>query len=57
MPSARYVWIDHELRDSSEATIPFLNAGLQASEISRMAFLRARVWCGSCQNMSAKEQV
>ena len=41
MASARYVWIDHELRDSSEATIPFLNAGLQASEISRMAFLRA----------------
>ena len=28
MPSARHVWIDHELRDSSEAKIPFVNAGL-----------------------------
>ena len=43
MASARYVWIDHELRDSSEAKVPFVNAGLQASEISRMAFLGAGV--------------
>jgi branched-chain amino acid aminotransferase len=25
----KYVWIGHELRDSSEAVVPFLNAGLQ----------------------------
>ena len=28
MASASYVWIDHEVRDSSEAKIPFVNAGL-----------------------------